>query len=122
MQNSEPELVRKNWPILGRNNTTLYIRNKNLISGYRKPKNLRTLLMRAKIPQMEQDLQINPILEPPQNVDIKPADQLAKSKDSQKLITDFIKPIPKLTTNLMRTENICLHAKSGRQKEKTISH
>ncbi len=55
---------------------------------------------------MEQDLQINPFLETPKNGETKPAAKPPKPKDTQKLITDFTKPVTTLTTQIVRTENI----------------
>lgn len=52
---SMKNLVRKNWNILGQN-----IYNKKLIVGYRRPKNLRDILVNANIPRQEGDERADP--------------------------------------------------------------
>ena len=54
------EITRENWDILGTSSTTTYIHQKKLMTGYRRPKNLRDLLVKAKIPYMEGDEKSNP--------------------------------------------------------------
>ena len=49
------DLVFKNWRILGTSTSTSYIYQKKLMVGYRRPKNLRDLLVRAKIPALPAD-------------------------------------------------------------------
>ena len=43
-----PNIVRKNWDILARSSTTRSVHRSTLINGYRRPKNLRDYLVRAK--------------------------------------------------------------------------
>ena len=38
-------LIHKNWDMLGRSPTTEHLHQKHLMSGYRRPKNLRDLLV-----------------------------------------------------------------------------
>ncbi|MCP3929684.1 MAG: GIY-YIG nuclease family protein, partial [Bacteroidetes bacterium] len=92
--NFVPNLVRKNWPILGRNNTTMFLHNKKLISGYRRPKNLRDLLMRAKVAPLADDSEVNPYFIHEANVaEIHPAKKsIDKKSVKQTLMTDFITP------------------------------
>ena len=45
------ELVNKNWGILSRSSTTKALSEARVIHGYRRPKNLRDELVRAKIPK-----------------------------------------------------------------------
>ena len=49
------DIIFKNWKILGSSTTTRHIYEKRLMVGYRRPKNLRDLLVRAKIPFKPQD-------------------------------------------------------------------
>ena len=42
--------VESTWDLLGRSCSTRFIREKNLVVGYRRPKNMRDLLVRARLP------------------------------------------------------------------------
>ncbi len=89
-QNFVPNLVRKNWPILGRNNTTMFLHEKHLVCGYRRPKNLRDILMRAKVKPKTEDITVNPYYKEK----IKET-QIIENKNpinnpKQKLMTDFM--------------------------------
>ena len=54
------DIVHKNWDILGQNDETNFLYKKRLITGYRRPKNLRDLLVNANIPRAEEDDQVDP--------------------------------------------------------------
>ena len=43
--------VESTWDLLGRSCSTRFIREKNLVVGYCRPKNMRDLLVRARLPQ-----------------------------------------------------------------------
>ncbi len=45
------KLLKKNWGIVQRSSTTKQLAKSRLVVGYRRPKNLRGLLVRAKLPQ-----------------------------------------------------------------------
>ena len=45
--------VESTWDLLGRSCSTRFIRDKALVVGYRRPKNLRDLLVRAQLPQID---------------------------------------------------------------------
>jgi hypothetical protein len=45
-------IVKHNWSILGRTHTTTHLHNHRLIFGHRRNKNLRDILVRARLPQM----------------------------------------------------------------------
>ena len=47
--------ARQNWPILGRNQATESLFHRKLTCGYRRPKNLRDLLCKAKVGKQEGD-------------------------------------------------------------------
>ena len=42
--------VESTWDLLGRSCSTRFIRDKNLVVGYRRPKNMRDFLVRARLP------------------------------------------------------------------------
>ena len=59
------EVVHKNWDILGQSPTTDKLFQKKLVVGYRRPKNLRDLLVTAAIPRLEIDSLVDPHYIPP---------------------------------------------------------
>ena len=48
--NELPTLVKKNWGIVQRSSTTKNLAKRRLVVAYRRPKNLRDILVRAKLP------------------------------------------------------------------------
>ena len=48
------EQVESTWDLLGRSSTTRFLQSKSLKVGYRRPKNLRDMLTRAKLPNLNQ--------------------------------------------------------------------
>ena len=50
-----PDITRHNWPLLGRNQATETLFHKKLTCGYRRPKNLRDLLCKAKVGKQTSD-------------------------------------------------------------------
>ena len=54
------EVVHKNWDILGQSPTTDNLFQKKLVVGYRRPKNLRDLLVCAAIPRLATDNLVDP--------------------------------------------------------------
>jgi hypothetical protein len=54
------DVVRSNWDLLGKSPTTQFIQKRRLLCGYRRPKNIRDLLVRAAIPYREGDESSNP--------------------------------------------------------------
>ncbi|MCP3932124.1 MAG: hypothetical protein GY705_23880 [Bacteroidetes bacterium] len=111
------DIVKNNWDILGKNTTTDYIYKKKLVCGFRRPKNLRDHLMRAKVPPKIGDEKINPFSKPMDPIESK-VDYTPKA---QKSITDFFKPstktlptpiqasasLPNLTKKRPRGFNFC---------------
>jgi hypothetical protein len=49
------DLIFKNWEMLGKSTTTNFIHEKRLMCGYRRAKNLRDLLVKAKVPHKQGD-------------------------------------------------------------------
>ena len=47
--------VTTTWDLLGRSNTTRFLQSKKVKVGYRRPKNLRDLLTRARLPPLDTD-------------------------------------------------------------------
>jgi len=62
---SVPAMARDNWPILGRNQTTDILHNKKLTCGYRRPKNLRDILCKARVKHLPGDEIADPQYVPP---------------------------------------------------------
>ena len=54
------QTIYKNWDMLGRSPTTEFLHTKKLVCGYRRPKNLRDLLVRATLPPKLEDLEADP--------------------------------------------------------------
>ena len=59
------EIVHKNWEILGQSAHTEYIYKKKLVVGYKRPKNLRDILVNAGIPRQAGDEILDPNYVPP---------------------------------------------------------
>jgi hypothetical protein len=53
-------LIFQNWEILGKSTTTNFIHDKKLMCGYRRAKNLRDLLVQAKVPYKQGDESADP--------------------------------------------------------------
>jgi hypothetical protein len=54
------KMLHQNWDFLGKSQTTEFLHKKHLMCGYRRPKNLRDILMRANIPAKVGDEQADP--------------------------------------------------------------
>jgi hypothetical protein len=53
--NSLRKIVFKNWDLLGKSPTTSFLHDRKLMVGYRRPKNLRDILVRANVPFKQGD-------------------------------------------------------------------
>ena len=53
--------VESTWDLLGRSCTNRFIREKNLKVGYRRPKNLRDILVRARLPPESDEIPVDPM-------------------------------------------------------------
>ena len=87
-------LVRHNWDILGQSEQTSYLHRKKLTVGYRRPKNLRDVLVHAGIPHKGGDEVANPNHIPPlvATPDIgTQAVTVIQSRLTQTTITDHFK-------------------------------
>ena len=83
------DIFHTNWSILGRSLTTEFLFKKKLMCGYRRPKNLRDLLVRAKVPHKPGDELCDPTHLPlPTSRETTPT----PVGTVQKSITDFFKP------------------------------
>ena len=51
--NSLGEIVRKNWDLLKRSQATEILAETKVVVGYRRPPNLKDLLVQAKVPSLE---------------------------------------------------------------------
>jgi hypothetical protein len=102
------EIVHKNWNILGGNPSTEFIFDRKLVVGYRRPKNLRDILVRALIPFREGDEVADPDfippIPPPGQVQVEGVEEASQTIDpeagvkvgnkvtlKQKSILDFVK-------------------------------
>ena len=47
------EIVSQHWDMLGRNNTTMNLYNDGYLVGYRRPRNLRDILVQARVKKPE---------------------------------------------------------------------
>ena len=86
-------MMFKNWEVLGRSTTTDFIHQKRLMCGYRRPKNLRDILVRASIPPKSGDHEgSDPDFTTPEPtpIAIEPVPTAGTSKQSS--ITDFFLP------------------------------
>jgi len=96
--NSLKDLIYHNWEILGKSQATEALYHKKLRCGYRRPKNLRDILVRAKVKRLPEDNQLDPSYVPPPiptpiNVSTSMTSVLPQAK-KQANITDFFRPGP----------------------------
>ncbi len=56
------DLVKNNWDMLGRSTITSTLHKKKLVCGYRRPKNLRDKLTKAKVEPKPGDELLNPFI------------------------------------------------------------
>ena len=54
------KMVRENWDLLKRSAATKILAETRLITGYRRPPNLKDLLVRARVPQITQSQRLHP--------------------------------------------------------------
>ena len=93
------EIVHKNWDILGQSVQTENLYQKRLMMGYRRPKNLRDLLVHAGTPRQEGDDMSDPhVVETPQAPLITVDTAITVITVKQSNITDYFR-----TDSLPRT-------------------
>ena len=100
-------LVKNNWDILGQSDRTSYLHSKRLLVGYRRPKNMRDVLVHANIPRIAGDELIDPNQPPTMVIDTtgEPPATLGMSK--QKQITDFFTVSKETgTSNVVKSSSI----------------
>ena len=81
--------------MLGKSPTTSFLHKRELICGYRRPKNLRDILVRAAIPYRQGDERANPQFVPQEEPRI-PSGGLPSGHTGplrQRSITDFLRPV-----------------------------
>ena len=97
----------QNWEQLGRSPTTDFIHKKKLMCGYRRPKNLRDLLVRAKVPYLPGDEAADP--NHVQAEETTPAEhtctQSNTSVHKQKSILDFFRRANKVSPQMAPPPN-----------------
>ena len=81
-----PDTVRKNWEILGRNQTTEELLKRKLVCGFRRPPNLRNILCTARVRRLRGDEVADPqYVAPP----APPTTERVVRTKRQTSITDF---------------------------------
>ena len=102
-----PDIARHNWSILGRNQATETLFHKQLTCGYRRPKNLRDLLCKAKVGKQTGDELADPTYVPTATMaqeatPIEPP-RIARKQTS---IKDFLQKPPIETSNSTNTASL----------------
>ena len=96
--------IFKNWDILGRSNTTDFIHERKLMVGYRRPKNLRDLLVRAQLKHKPGDERARPDYNPDQdnvNIIAQNIDATTSTTGPQSKITDYFRRRNTTTPEIM---------------------
>ena len=91
--NTVPTIVRKNWDILGRNQTTQNLHQQKLICGYRRPKNLRDILCKAALHRIPQDDAADPFYVAPPITPPPPPLAAPQPPQRQRSMLEFVRPI-----------------------------
>ena len=87
------DIFHKNWNMLGRSITTQVIHKKYLMCGYRRPKNLRDILVTAKVPYRPGDEVVDPThVKFSKSAEPTPPQVNHTGLATQKSITDFFTP------------------------------
>jgi hypothetical protein len=98
------QIVFGNWDLLGKSPTTSFLHERKLMVGYRRPKNLRELLVRANVPYKPGDEQVlPPNLRHDQNrAEVQPPMPSVPTTSTeggvQKKILDFFLPVMQQVT------------------------
>ena len=85
------EIVEKNWDFLGKTSTTQHIHEKKLMVGYRRPKNLRDLIVRADVRIKLPKQAIPTTTKQPRATLLSFPEILSLAKNKQSTITSFFK-------------------------------
>ena len=88
------DLIYHNWGILGKSQATEELYNRKLRCGYRRPKNLRDLLVRAKVKRLPADNLLDPSYKPPTTAPVATSTTSLTNLNFRKKrnITDFFEP------------------------------
>ena len=91
------EIAHKNWDILGKNDETNFLFRKKLMVGYRRPKNIRDILVHANIPRILGDEAVDPMSESRATaamtlIALNASEPPAQKQTVQKKMTDFFTP------------------------------
>ena len=85
-----PDITRNNWEILGRNQTTDNLHQRKLVCGFRRPKNLRDLLCKARVTKIPGDELVDPEYVAPPTPIIQPRVMTKITRQTSML--DFVHP------------------------------
>ena len=96
--NNLKDIIYHNWEILGKSQATEELYHKRLRCGYRRPKNLRDLLVRAKVKRLPEDNLVDPSYRPPSPppgplMSQSMTSVTTKARKQQRNISDFFAPI-----------------------------
>jgi len=110
-----PDITRHNWPLLGRNQATENLFHKKLTCGYRRPKNLRDLLCRAKVGKLPGDELADPTYDPTANPPVAPDPAPVPLRIAKKQTTmhDFLQKTSS-ETSISNTSSTPLPARATR--------
>ena len=104
------QIVLKNWDLLGKSPTTSFLHEKKLMVGYRRPKNLRDILVKANLPFLPGDDKAIPealkdkvLVEAPQIEQPRPTTQ--QSEPIQKTILNLFCPVARVIPNVAIQQN-----------------
>ena len=88
-----PNITRHNWSLLGRNQATETLFHKKLTCGYRRPKNLRDILCKAKTGRQTGDETVDPgyVAPPPPAVLVPTLQTVPRKAVKQTSMLDFLK-------------------------------
>ena len=87
------QIIRNNWDVLGRNHTTQHLYKHTLVSGFRRPKNLRDILCKAAVTRKADDQKVDPFyVTPPVTITPVTAAKGAKAPIRQTSMLDFVRP------------------------------
>jgi hypothetical protein len=91
------KIVFRNWDLLGKSPTTSFLHDRKLMVGYRRPKNLRDILVRANVPFKQGDEtavpnSLKPLPQIEEEITV-PTPATNQEGSIQRSITDFFLPV-----------------------------
>ena len=102
-----PTIVRKNWNILGRNQTNQTLYQQKLTCGYRRPNNLRNILCKAALQRVVKDNTADRFyVAPPLPSNPPEPQQVTRQKPRQMSMLELVRPNkpPVVSTSASNTD------------------